>query len=300
MVDVRLLLDTGPTEAEVARVEARFAAHGLTVTTEGHSYGGPPPTSAFLIVVNTLLAPFLDRLTPGDLAALTADLLALRADPARWGRPHRLKFEDAQTGHAVLMDAGLPPAAYTALLDLDLARFDRGAPPVQVEWHPALALWQARLITVAGRATVPIPARGPAEPRLRPLTERETGELWRLIDPSGSEITRRRAAAVLSSSQGWNAGSVARRLLLSERRVRALVDEFNTAGLASLSPDYTGVHQVEPGPDRRAAARAAARRTPADFGRPDVCWSPAALAEFLVAEGLLEDVTPELLKEVLS
>ncbi|MFC6080469.1 COG3415 family protein [Sphaerisporangium aureirubrum] len=296
MVTARVLLDTGPTPAEAARIRAAFHARGMTATVEGHSYGGPPPTSAFLIVVNTRLPVFLARFTGADLEELVTSLLALRADPAQWGRRHVVKLEDADSGLGVLCDAEVPPRAYAALLTLDLAHFDRDSPPLRVEWSPALGLWRARLIDLPRDAMVRVPrlAESGADPALlRTLDEAEKSALWRLVDPGAdSAISRRRAGIVLASAVGWSAASVARRTAVREALVRAVIRDFNDAGFAALEPGFEAARPAQTAGEREDAL-AAARHGAAG-------WTPETLAEFLVAEGLVEDITPTAAKELMT
>lgn len=292
MVDVRLLLDTGPTAAEVERIRATFRAWDLDAAVEGHSYGGPPPTSAFLIVVNTQLPVLLSRLTDTGLDKLVTSLLSLRADPGQWGKSHVVKLEDAHSGLGVVCHAAVPSHAYAALLALDLSAFDRDSPPLQMEWNPALDIWQARLLDLAERATVRIPRlpAGQDGPRLRRLDEAEMTELWRLVT-HGSVITKRRAKIILAGAVGWNIDSIARRVVVSREHVSAVVSDFNAVGLAALAPGFEG-RQVTLAGRELDDALAVARRRPSEFGLPGSRWRPAVLAEFLVTEGLVEDITP--------
>ncbi|MFJ3933881.1 helix-turn-helix domain-containing protein [Streptomyces sp. NPDC090029] len=308
MVDVRVLLDTGPTSAEVDRVHAAFRGWDMDATVEGHSYGGPPPTSCFLIVVNTQLPAFLARLTDtdsgvSDLERLVTSLLALRSNPHHWGRPHVVKLEDAQSGLGVICDTEVPSRAYDALLSLDLSHFDRDSPPLQIEWNPALGIWQAKLLGVARRTMLRVPLRPAADeglPRLRRLNDAEVTELWRLVDPgSDSAITRRRASIVLATAVGWNIASVAQRVAVSENHILAVIHNFNNAGFAALSPDFEGC-RVAPTAQETRDAVAVAGRSPGEFGLPGRSWTATTLAEFLVTEGLVEDIGPTAANELMA
>ncbi|MEV7229942.1 hypothetical protein AB0M79_23430 [Polymorphospora sp. NPDC051019] len=320
-LQVRVLLDTGPTADEVDRMEALFDGCGMAAYAEGHSYGGPPPTSAFLIVLNIPLAPFLDTFagtgtdagtgtepdTVGDgaarLAAVVRTLQAMRADEELWGRPHGVKLEDSHSGHGVLLEAGLPDAAYDALLDLDLSGLDQWAIPVQLEWHPALHTWQARLTTVPRRFArrVPLRARAADSPRARQCDDAEIGELWRLAGSAEvPAVTWQRAQIVLLSAQGSNIASIAQHTVTGAGRVRAVIRNFNDDGFASFDPGYDRGERPQPTPAELRDARAVAARGPAAYGLTGPAWDVATLGDFLVREGVVEDVDPDWLAALLT
>jgi hypothetical protein len=292
---VRVLLDTGPTEAEIDRIRELFDEFALDAVAEGHSYGGPPPTSAFLIVVTGPLVWLLDRFAArggGELERLVRALHALRADERRWGRAHDVLLEDADNGHTVALPVGLPSAAYPSLLGVDLTGFDRATLHVRLEWQRRLCRWQVRLAAMprplARRA--PTRQRGADPPWVRQVTEAEKQRLWRLVNDAGTPaVTWQRACVVLSSTLGWNVPSVARLTMLSERRVGAVIRNFNAYGFDSLDLAHTGGEAAVPtGQEGRDAGDIAAR-SPADVGLLAARWDPALLGEFLVTEGIVED-----------
>lgn len=303
---VRVLLDTGPTPQEIAAIQSWFSAHGMTAECEGHSYGGPPPTSAFLIVVTSPLAPLLDRFTRGDeLAEVVGRLQALRADVRQWGRAHGVKLEDAHSGHTVWLPAGLPAAAYDALLEVDVTGFDRDVPMVQLEWSEPLGCWQAALTTQPRRLArrAPLRWRGAAvNPRARELSEAELGALWQLAGhgDTPSVVTLQRARVVLWSALGWNVAATARRTLLSEDRVRAVIGNFNADGFDCLHLAYAGGEVAKPTADEQRDAERIAARSPAAFGLGEQAWTPALLADFLVGEGVVEDVDLDWLRALIG
>lgn len=301
---VRVLLDTGPTPEEIADIQSWFGRHGMTAECEGHSYGGPPPTSAFLMVVNGPLAPFLDRFDSGAaLAALVGRLQALRADVRRWGRPHGVKLEDSHAGHTVWLPADLAPAAYDALLDVDVTGLDRDVPMVQLEWSTTLSYWQAALTTQPRRLARRAPRRwrgGAVNPRARELTEAELGALWQLAGhgDTPSVVTLQRARVVLWSTLGWNVASTAARTLMSEDRVRAVIRNFNADGFACLDLGYTAGEPPKPSADEHRDAALVAAASPTSCGLTADTWTVELLAEYLVGEGVVEDVDPDWLEGV--
>ena len=308
-LQVRVLLDTGPTEAELDRISGLFDELGMDAGAEGHSYGGPPPTSAFLIVVNSPLVPFLDGFAAaGDsgahrLARLIGRLQAMRADESRWGRPHGVQLEDSHSGHVVVLPPGLPAAAYQALLGVDVAGFDRATPSVRLEWHAGLRRWQVGLATAPRRLVRRATARwhAPDNPRARQVGEAETRRLWQLAGQDArSAVTWQRATVVLCSTLGWNIPSIARHTLMGEHRVRAVIRNFNDYGFDSLLLGHTGGEAAKPTAEEEQEAWQIASRPPAEHGLPAAAWDPELLGEFLVTEGIVEDVDLDWLRSLLA
>jgi hypothetical protein len=307
---VRILLDTGPTDDEIHRIQGIFRALDMDVSVEGHSYGGPPPQSAFLIVVYAPLVPLLDAFarhgTEGHIRfkQWVEHIQSLRADERRWARKHTLKLEDAHTDLSVLLAFGLPPRAYQALLDIDLSGFDRGSPPTTIEWNDHLLRWRARPHTTSHPIVRRLPTRRHAcgnALRVRELTDGELRELRRLTaDLAVPAITRQRAEIVLWSGLGWGTRTISIRLLISEDRVHAVASNFNSHGFASFSPDYDHGEPIGLKPEEESEARKIARSDPREYGLPKVSWNAESLAEFLVSEGVIEDTTIAELKALLE
>jgi hypothetical protein len=308
-LQVRVLLDTGPTPDEVAAMQALFDERGMDAFAEGHSYGGPPPTSAFLIVLDVPLAPFLDRFAVrGDAGrhcfeTLIRTLQAMRADAGRWGRGHGVRLEDATSGHGVLLGADLPGPAYRALMDVDLSGLDQWSIPVQLEWHPALHAWQARMTTVPRRFArrSPLRARVADSPRARQLDERQIAELWQLASSSEAPaVTWQRAQIVLLSAQGSTIASISQHTVADADRVRAVIRNFNADGFVSFDPDYDRGERPKATDAEERDARVVAGRSPAAYGLPGDTWHSRTLGDFLVAEGVVQDVDPDWLASLLD
>ena len=85
----------------------------------------------------------------------------------------------------------------------------------------------------------------------------------------------------------------------SEDRVREVIQNFNTDGFESLAPKYAGGRPPTfTLPQRREIKKVALSR-PADHGLPFSTWSLSKLAEFLVAEGVVDDISHEGLRALL-
>jgi transposase len=85
----------------------------------------------------------------------------------------------------------------------------------------------------------------------------------------------------------------------SEDRVRDVLHDFNADGFGSLYPRYAGGHPPVFTLAQRREIKKIAKSAPADHGLPFSRWSLAKLADFLVAEGVVEDISHEGLRELL-
>ena len=110
---------------------------------------------------------------------------------------------------------------------------------------------------------------------------------------SGSVVRWRRSQIVLWSGQRMSVQQIAEIAFTSEDRVREVIHNFNSDGFDSLAPKYAGGRPPKfTLPERQAIKRIALAR-PTDHGLPFSTWSLAKLAEFLVAEGVVDDISHE-------
>lgn len=104
---------------------------------------------------------------------------------------------------------------------------------------------------------------------------------------------------VLSSAQGMDVAQIGEVAFTSEDRVRAVLHNFNDDGFESLYPKYSGGRPPTfTLPQRRAIKKIALSRPP-DHDLPFSTWSLAKLADFLVAEGVVDDISHEGLRALL-
>ena len=104
---------------------------------------------------------------------------------------------------------------------------------------------------------------------------------------------------VLLSAQGMDVAQIAEVAFTSEDRVRAVLHNFNDDGFESLYPKYSGGRPPTfTLPQRRAIKKIALSR-PADHDLPFSTWSLAKLGDFLVAEGVVDDISHEGLRALL-
>ena len=136
--------------------------------------------------------------------------------------------------------------------------------------------------------------------RVREITNEEGNRLLRIVRrSSGSVVTWRRAQMVLLSAQGMDVAQIANVAFTSPDRVRAVIHNFNDDGFDSLVPKYAGGRPPTfTLPERREIKKIALSR-PVDHGLPFSTWSLTKLAEFLVAEGVVDDISHEGLRLLL-
>jgi transposase len=136
--------------------------------------------------------------------------------------------------------------------------------------------------------------------RVREISNEEGNRLLRIVRrQSGSVVTWRRAQMVLLSAQGMDVGQIANVAFTSEDRVRAVIHNFNADGFDSLVPRYAGGRPPTFTLPQRQQVKKIALSRPQDHHLPFSTWSLAKLAEFLVAEGVVDDISHEGLRALL-
>jgi len=136
--------------------------------------------------------------------------------------------------------------------------------------------------------------------RVREITNEEGNRLLRIVRrSSGSVVTWRRAQTVLLSAQGMDVAQIAKVAFTSPDRVRAVLHNFNDDGFDSLVPKYAGGRPPTFSLPQRRQIKKVALSRPADHGLPFSTWSLSKLAEFLVAEGVVDDISHEGLRVLL-
>ena len=129
---------------------------------------------------------------------------------------------------------------------------------------------------------------------MRPLDDDEGNRLVRIIRRgTGSVVTWRRAQMILLSAQGMPVPKIAEVSFTSADRVRDVIHNFNADGFDSLYPKYAGGRpKTFTLPERREIEKIA-KSTPVEHDLPFSTWSLTKLAEFLVAEGVVDDISHE-------
>jgi transposase len=116
---------------------------------------------------------------------------------------------------------------------------------------------------------------------------------------SGSVVRWRRAQIVLWSAQRMSVAQIAEIAFTSEDRVREVIHNFNADGFDSLAPKYSGGRPPTFTLPQRQQIKKIALSRPADHRLPFSTWSLSKLAEFLVAEGVVDDISHEGLRALL-
>jgi transposase len=112
-------------------------------------------------------------------------------------------------------------------------------------------------------------------------------------------VTWRRAQMILLSVQRMPVTQIAQVTFTSEDRMRDVIHNFNADGFTSLYPRYRGGRPpIFTLTQRREIKRLALSR-PQDHDLPFSTWSLVKLADFLVAEGVVDDISHEGLRVLL-
>jgi transposase len=135
---------------------------------------------------------------------------------------------------------------------------------------------------------------------VRELTPDEGRKLLSIIRRgSGSVVRWRRAQIVLWSAQAMDVPAIAKIAFTSEDRVRQVIHNFNADGFDALLPRYAGGRPAKFTLPERQAIKKVALSRPQDHGLAFSTWSLSKLAEFLVAEGVIDDISHEGLRTLL-
>ena len=136
--------------------------------------------------------------------------------------------------------------------------------------------------------------------RVREIDGDEGRRLLRIIRRgTGSVVTWRRAQMVLLSAQGMDVAKIAEVSFTSADRVRDVLHNFNADGFASLYPKYAGGRPKTFTLPERREIKKIAKSKPVEHGLPFSTWSLVKLADFLVAEGVVDDISHEGLRILL-
>jgi transposase len=136
--------------------------------------------------------------------------------------------------------------------------------------------------------------------RVREIANDEGNRLLGIVRrSSGSVVTWRRAQMVLLSAQGMDVEQIAKVAFTSPDRVRDVINNFNDDGFDSLYPKYAGGRPPTFTLPERQDIKKIALSRPVDHGLPFSKWSLTKLAEYLVAEGVVDDISHEGLRDLL-
>jgi transposase len=135
---------------------------------------------------------------------------------------------------------------------------------------------------------------------LREISNEEGNHLLRIVRrSSGSVVTWRRAQIVLLSAQGMSPTKISEVVFTDPDTVRDVIHNFNRHGFDSLYPRYAGGRPRTFTLPERQRIRKIALSLPTDLGQPFATWSLAKLCDYLVAEGVVTDISHEGLRQLL-
>src|SRR3954453_19113605 len=136
--------------------------------------------------------------------------------------------------------------------------------------------------------------------QVRPISNDEGNRLLRIVRRgTGSVGTWRRAQMVLLSAQGMPVAKIAEVTFPSPDRAPDVLHNFTAAGFDPLYPRYAGGRPPKFDLKQRAKIKRIALSRPADHDLPFSVWSLSKLADFLVAEGVVDDISHEGLRALL-
>jgi transposase len=135
---------------------------------------------------------------------------------------------------------------------------------------------------------------------LREISNEEGNRLLAIVRRgSGSVVTWRRAQIVLLSAQRMSPTRISEVVFTDPDTVREVIHNFNRDGFDALYPRYAGGRPATFMLPQRRQIKKIALSVPTDLARPFATWSLAKLADYLVAEGVVTDISHEGLRALL-
>lgn len=139
-----------------------------------------------------------------------------------------------------------------------------------------------------------------ARVELREITPEEGNRLLRIVRRgTGSVVTWRRAQILLLSAQGMSPPKISEVVFTDPDTVREVIHDFNRDGFEALYPRYKGGRPPTFTLPKRQEIKRIALTDPTDLDLPFATWSLAKLAGYLVAEGVVKDISHEGLRGLL-
>jgi transposase len=139
-----------------------------------------------------------------------------------------------------------------------------------------------------------------ARVQLREITNEEGQRLLRIVRrTSGSVVTWRRAQIVLLSAQAMSATAISEVVFTDPDTVRDVIHNFNRDGFDALYPRYKGGRPLTFTLPKRQEIKRIALTDPQNLDQPFATWSLSKLADYLVAEGVVTDISHEGLRLLL-
>src|SRR4051795_9456965 len=141
---------------------------------------------------------------------------------------------------------------------------------------------------MARREGADLAARG----QVREITNAEGNRLLRIVRrTSGSVVTWRRAQVVLLAAPGMPPRRITGVAFTDPDTDREVIHNFNRDGCDALYPRYRGGRPQTFTLPKRQEIKRIALSDPQDLDQPFATWSLAKLADYLVAEGVVTDIS---------
>ncbi len=133
---------------------------------------------------------------------------------------------------------------------------------------------------------------------VRTLTMEEGRRLQKISRTAKDPINLRRAIVVLVSAQGQSVRDTTSLMQISDDYVRNVIHAFNEQGFEAVHPKWNGGRRKTIDEQTRERICLIAQTFPADWKITAFStWSPAKLAEHLIAQKIVPAISRETLRE---
>ena len=135
---------------------------------------------------------------------------------------------------------------------------------------------------------------------VRPISVAEGQRLQRLARRSRDAVTARRAAIVLCSAQEMSVPQISGTVFADPKHIRGVLRDFNERGFEALEAGKS------PGRPRRFTDAVRERivelalSKPKELGKPFTHWSLPKLRDHLVKAGVVESISVETVRKILT
>ena len=139
----------------------------------------------------------------------------------------------------------------------------------------------------------------PPEVFVRELSGEEANRLKSISRRAKHQCKRERAMILLASHTQMSAPEIAALVRTDDSHVRKVIHAFNQEGFDSLDPDYRGGRPKKATPAERDRIIAVARARPDTQGVALTRWSLRKLHPHLLETGVIAELCPETLRQIL-
>lgn len=131
------------------------------------------------------------------------------------------------------------------------------------------------------------------------LAPEQAQRLVKISRTAKNHVRLRRAGIVLASLQGRTVDEIAEMFAASDHHVRDVIHAFNERGFAALDPKWSGGRPAKTDVATRERICQIARVAPNLLGKPFTTWSLPKLRDYLVAIGVVGQISVETLRQIL-